>query len=75
MLNSSINFVVYCFVGKRFRNTLISFFKGKSTSSSKYIIPTTNDAILQGRVQSYGGLTIDQNHSESPRRSLQNDVM
>lgn len=30
VLNSSINFVVYCMVGRRFRRTLVSFFRGKA---------------------------------------------
>ena len=34
VLNSSINFVVYCFAGRRFRNTLIGFFKKNPTSKN-----------------------------------------
>ena len=58
VLNSSINFVVYCFVGRRFRNTLISFFK-KPSSNAKNLAPHTQDGITQSKMQSLGGLSSD----------------
>ena len=33
VLNSSINFVVYCMVGRRFRSTLVGLFRGRSGSA------------------------------------------
>ena len=54
VVNSSINFVVYCFVGRGFRNTLIGLFK-KSSSNAKYIThltATASEVSTQGRMQS-----------------------
>ena len=73
VLNSSINFVVYCFVGRRFRNTLISFFR-KSPSTGKCnnaMVP--QDQLTQTRINpSSEGLSMDLYPGASPRFSSAN---
>ena len=69
-MNSSINFVVYCFVGRRFRNTLISFFT-KPSSNPKHT-GITQDGITQAKIQSLGGLSSDLYPNNSRRTSCLN---
>ena len=70
VLNSSINFVVYCFVGRRFRNTLISFFRKHPSGGKSSNILATQDGLTQTRMnQSYGGLSADLYPANSPRHS------
>ena len=71
VMNSSINFVVYCFVGRRFRNTLISFFK-KPSSNSKHLPLNTQDGITQSKMQTLGGLSSDLYPTNSRKPSYAN---
>ena len=50
VLNSSINFVVYCFVGRRFRNTLISLFRKSPSGGKSSNALATQDGLTQTRM-------------------------
>ena len=72
VFNSSINFVVYCFVGKRFRNTLISFFRKPSTNVKTITqLPSTQEGTApQTRLHSLRATSLDQCPPSSRKHSF-----
>ena len=71
VFNSSINFVVYCFVGRRFRNTLVSFFKKTSSNSKNIGFHTQDGTTPQAKCVTYCGTSLDL-QSQSRKHSLAN---